>query len=148
MRICFDNPCLNSSLGAICYYLAKVPRAQRLLQVELDAHVPKESEDAADLVVHFEQVKNLPYLNACIKEAMRLHTTVGGGLPRIVPPGRIFTFDGETFKEGSIVSVPMYTVHRSELWGEDAEEFRPERWLESESNQVNKFFMPFSTGPR
>lgn len=138
----------SNSLGAICYYLAKNPRVQRLLQAELDAQILKDSNNTADPVISFEQVKNLPYLNACIKEAMRLHTTVGGGLPRIVPPGKTFKFGGEVFKEGSIISVPMYSVNRSELWGDDAEEFRPERWLEDESNKVNKFFMPFSTGSR
>jgi benzoate 4-monooxygenase len=150
----------DSSLGALCYYMATHPHAQRQLQAELDTHVPLEpaAEDdeyndsslpQANVVANFEQVKGLPYLNACIKEAMRLHTTVSGtGMQRVVPPGKTFTFAGETFKEGSIVSVPSFTTNRAGIWGSDATEFRPERWLEDSSGKLGKYHIPFSLGPR
>lgn len=34
---------------------------------------------------------------------------------------------------------------RSDIWGPDAEEFRPSRW---EGRKLGSEFMPFSTGPR
>lgn len=137
-----------SSLGALCYYLAAHPSTQRKLQAELDAHAPLELSDDSDMVINYQQVKGLPYLNACIKEIMRLHSTVGTGLPRVVPPGKAFTFGGETFKEGSVISVPSFTTNRASVWGPDAAEFRPERWLEDQASSFSKYYVPFSLGPR
>jgi benzoate 4-monooxygenase len=125
--------------------MAKHPQVQQLLQIELDTCVPL---DSSNIIANFDQVKGLPYLNACIKEALRLFATVGSGLPRVVPPGKTFSFGGETFKEGSVISVPAYTTNRSTLLGSDAEEFRPERWLEDETGEINKYNVPFSMGSR
>jgi benzoate 4-monooxygenase len=139
---------LNSTLSALCYYLATHLSVQRRLQAELDQYVPLDPSVSPDPVVNYEQVKNLSYLNACVKETFRLHSTLGTGLPRIVPPGKTFTFGGQTFKAGSVISVPSFTINHSCIWGPDAEEFRPERWLEDSSGTFNKYYMPFSTGPR
>lgn len=44
--------------------------------------------------------------------------------------------------------MPSYTIHHSkDIWGEDADEFRPERWKDLTELQ-NKSFIPFSHGPR
>ncbi|CAE6363336.1 unnamed protein product [Rhizoctonia solani] len=79
----------SNSLGALCYYVASNPQVKKKLHQELDSvqvSVDKnESESAYDLA-KFERVKNLPYLNACVKEALRLYSTGGGGLPRVLPP--------------------------------------------------------------
>ncbi|KAG8705238.1 hypothetical protein FRC11_009212, partial [Ceratobasidium sp. 423] len=96
----------------------------------------------------YEQIKNLPYLNACVKEALRIHSTIGTGLPRVVPTGRALAVAGQTFKAGSVISVPSYTTNRSSVWGSDASEFRPERWLDENAGSLNKYFVPFSLGPR
>ena len=37
---------------------------------------------------------------------------------------------GRFFPEGTVLSVPTYTIHRDKaVWGEDALEWKPERWL-------------------
>ncbi|CAE6384333.1 unnamed protein product [Rhizoctonia solani] len=143
----------SNSLSALCYYVASDPQVQKKLQEELDSvHA---STDIAELeqtksfygIVEYEQVKNLPYLNACVKEALRLYSTVGTGLPRVVPAGKTLTIAGETFNGGSVISVPSYSTNRSNVWGADPETFRPERWLE-DGGSLNKYFVPFSTGSR
>ncbi|KAG8754595.1 hypothetical protein FRC11_006578 [Ceratobasidium sp. 423] len=147
----------GNSLSAVCYYLAKYPAVQRKLQAELDAEVPLKPELDDDtqhdsvpfnVVTGYERVKNLPYLNACVKEVMRVHSTVGFGLPRVVPSGKTLRFDGYTFGAGSVVSVPFYTTNQANVWGESPEEFRPERWLEEGANSMNKYYAPFSLGSR
>lgn len=46
------------------------------------------------------------------------------GLPRLVPPGGLVIL-GRYYKEGSVLSVPSFTIHRDpEVWGDDVEEFR------------------------
>jgi hypothetical protein len=58
---------------------------------------------------------------------------------------------GKTFPEGTVLSVPTYSLHRNEqAWGEDVNEFRPERWLDGkvDHSEMLKSFNPFSFGPR
>lgn len=130
-----------SSTCAIIYYLARNQHAQHKLHLELD-------EQLDESVATAEDVKHLPYLDACINEGLRLHSTSALGLPRIVPPGGL-TIEGQHFVEGMILSVPSFTIHRDpEVWGVDVEEYRPERWFEQDSAEIQKTFNPFSFGPR
>ncbi|GAB1522346.1 hypothetical protein RhiTH_005460 [Rhizoctonia solani] len=145
----------SNTLSAFCFYLAKHPHLQAKLQAELDEHIllkyshqDTESGSEIDPVATYEPIKDLPYLNACMKETMRLHSALGLGLPRVVPPGKSFTVGGQTFKAGSIISVPTFVTNRDRIWGHDAGEFRPERWLEDSKGMLGKYFAPFSFGPR
>ncbi|KAH8101888.1 cytochrome P450 monooxygenase pc-bph [Cristinia sonorae] len=134
----------SNSSCAITYYLAHNPHVQSKLQKELDEALSEED----DPVTTFQSTKSLPYLEAVINESLRLHATSGIGLPRLVPEGGL-TVCGRTFPEGTCLSVPTYTIHRNkEVWGEDADEFRPERWFELDKNDIQKAFNPFSYGPR
>ncbi|KAI0302392.1 cytochrome P450 monooxygenase pc-bph [Multifurca ochricompacta] len=134
----------SNSSCAITYYLASNPNVQKKLQKELDDALANED----DPVSSYEVVKNLPYLEAVINEALRLHSTSGIGLPRIVPQGGL-TIQGHFFEEGTTLSVPSYTIHRDrEVWGDDALVFRPERWFERDNQAIQKTFNPFSYGPR
>lgn len=133
-----------SSSCAITYYLAANPDVQRKLQKELDEALGNEDDPDTS----FETVKNLPYLNAVINEALRLHSTSGIGLPRLVPQGGI-TIQGHFFKEGTVLSVPSYTIHRDRgVWGDDVGVYRPERWFERDNDAIQRTFNPFSYGPR
>ena len=62
------------------------------------------------------------------------------------------TILGKYFPPGTVLSVPTYSIHRDkEIWGEDVESFRPERWVEGGDGDVSlmqKAFNPFSFGPR
>ncbi|KAL5631774.1 hypothetical protein ACGC1H_007322 [Rhizoctonia solani] len=149
----------SNSSCAIAFYLAANPECQRKLQEELDSvlkpvvSVPPPISQAgmpplppSEVAAKYADIKSLPYLQACINEGLRLHSTSGIGLPRIVPPGSNLEVCGEKFNEGTVLSVPSYSIHHSqEVWGDDAEEFRPERWL---GRDVGKEFNPFSFGPR
>ena len=58
---------------------------------------------------------------------------------------------GEVFPAGTVLSVPSYSIHRlKNVWGDDADEYRPERWLVSEekSRELEKALNIFSYGPR
>ena len=81
------------------------------------------------------EAKQLLYLQACIKEGLRIHAPVTGLLDRIVPPeGDSFT--GKSIPGGTCVGMSFYAIQRSkEVFGADAEMYRPERWLEAEDEQ-------------
>jgi benzoate 4-monooxygenase len=72
------------------------------------------------------------------------------GLPRIVTAPEGVTLLNHHFPPGTVLSVPAYTIHHSkEVWGADAEEFRPERWEKDQLTETQKgAFIPFSYGPR
>lgn len=135
----------SNSSCAITYHLAHNPQVQAKLHRELDEALGAED----DPVATYDQVKRLEYLEAVINEALRIHSTSGIGLPRLVPEGGL-TVCGRSFPEGTVLSVPTYTIHRDpSVWGEDVEAFRPERWFEEDKKEaIQKTFNPFSYGPR
>ncbi|KAI5116460.1 hypothetical protein M0805_005873 [Coniferiporia weirii] len=134
----------SNSSCAITYHIAHNPAVQAKLHKELDDALGTDD----DPVSSFEQVKRLPYLEAVINETLRIHSTSAIGLPRVVPEGGL-TVLGKTFPEGTVLSVPSYTIHRDTgVWGADAEVFRPERWFELDQAEMQRAFNPFSFGPR
>ncbi|KAJ9139347.1 Benzoate 4-monooxygenase [Pleurostoma richardsiae] len=134
----------SNSSCALLFHVTRTPGVLQKLQAELDAAIP----DGID-VPTFEMVKDLPYLQGVINEALRYHSTSGIGLPRQIPADSLgVEIRGHVFPAGTVLSVPTYTIHHSkEVWGPDAEEFRPERWERLTPRQKNAF-IPFSYGPR
>lgn len=127
---------------ALLFHCLQHPAVIRKLQQELDAALP------GDDVPTYAAVKDLPYVDAVIKETMRIHSTSSLGLPRLIPPGPGLTVNGHHFPQGTVLSVPAYTIHHStEIWGPDADTFRPERW-EKVTEKQKAAFIPFSYGPR
>jgi benzoate 4-monooxygenase len=131
---------------AIVYHLCTHPDAMKKLQDELDREL-KHSED----VPLYSDVQELPYLQAVINESLRYHSTSAIGLPRIVPAGGA-TYAGKFFPQGTVVSVPAYTIHRDKsVFGQDADEYNPDRWLTDNKEKrqaMDRYFSPFSHGPR
>ncbi|KAK5091856.1 hypothetical protein LTR70_001167 [Exophiala xenobiotica] len=137
---------------AIMYYVLRTPHVLQKLQKELDdANIP------AGTVPSYDAVKDLPYVQAVINETMRIHSTSSLGLPRLVPAKspenpnpKPIEIAGYSFPPGTALSVPSYTIHHSkEIWGDDADDFVPERWEESRLTARQKdAFIPFSYGPR
>ncbi|KAI1389086.1 cytochrome P450 [Hypoxylon trugodes] len=142
----------SNSSCALLYHVTRTPGVLQKLQQELDTAIP-DNENVK--VPEYETIRNLPYLQAVVNETLRIHSTSGIGLPRIIPPNSDGVWiRGYYFPPGTVLSVPTYTMHHSrEIWGRDADEFRPERWLEDEGQggltaRQKNAFIPFSTGPR
>ena len=110
---------------ALLFHCLMHPEVVKKLQAELDKALPSNE------VPSYEQVKDLPYLENVIQETLRIHSTSSQGLPRLVPPGDGVDLAGHHFPQGTVLSVPAYVMHHSkDIWGADADEFRPERWEE------------------
>src|ERR1700761_2807851 len=78
----------------------------------------------------------MPLSQACLKEAMRLHPGVAYPLERYVPPEGA-TICGVELPGGTNVSITAPVVHVDKtVYGEDADAFRPERWLEAEPERL------------
>ena len=77
----------------------------------------------------WNEVKDLPYLDACVHEALRLHPPFVLPLERVVPKGGV-AISGHHFSEGTCIGMNAYVVNRHRpTFGEDANSWRPERWL-------------------
>lgn len=80
----------------------------------------------------WNEAQALPYLQACLREAMRVRPAVGLNITRIVPKEGT-ELDGHAFAAGTRIAVNGWVLHRDhKTFGEDADDFRPERWLEDE----------------
>lgn len=101
------------------------------------------------------QLKKIMYLNAIIKQSMRLYppvpvnariatraTTlpVGGGPDGLSPI---------LVQKGEVVSYSAYAMHRrKDIYGNDALDFKPERWEGGALENVGYGYLPFDAGPR
>jgi cytochrome P450 len=122
-------------LRTIFYNLLRYPETLEALMAEL-----RKAADDGELspVVTWKQSQRLPYLKAVVKEAGRIHPPFGLPLERIVPEGGA-EICGRFFDEGTIVGMNAWVVYRNtETFGEDADIWRPERWLTSDREAVKK----------
>ncbi|RPA73663.1 cytochrome P450 [Ascobolus immersus RN42] len=97
----------------------------------------------------FDQLVKLPYLQAVLSEALRLGS-LGMYIPRAVSePG--FECHGKFVPGGMAVAMNPWVLSQSkEIYGEDASEFNPERWLrgEEEKARLAKYEFAFGRGGR
>ncbi|CAN9255750.1 unnamed protein product [Alternaria alternata] len=75
-----------------------------------------------------ERLARLPFLNACIRETLRLLPPANGKTAQRTAPS--CSIAGTYIPAGTIVSADLYTIQRSSQYFNDPASFRPERWLE------------------
>jgi cytochrome P450 len=114
--------------------LIRDPLLRRHLVSELDTAFSHTESSFPDLAT----LQHLPLLTAIINETLRFYPAVEGRLPREVPkPTKDpLIIDGVLIPPGTIVGISARTMHRHpQIWGaDDAETFRPARWLEDQNN--------------
>lgn len=148
-----------SLMSWVFYCLVRNPRVfAKLRAVVLDEFGPYTSDAAASAAaaatrdVTFQRLKGCRYLQHVMSETLRLHSIVafnsrmavrdttlptGGG-----PDGTMPVF----VPAGTEVNFSTHVMHRrTDLWGEDADQFVPERW---ESIRPGWSYAPFNGGPR
>ncbi|KAL2065505.1 hypothetical protein VTL71DRAFT_3175 [Oculimacula yallundae] len=121
------------TLRACFYYLIKTPTAYDKLVREIDeAH----HQGQLSSMITFDEALQLNYLQAVLKEAMRMHPGVGFPLERHVPKGGAHLC-GNFIPAGTIVGMVPPVIHENrDIFGADADIFRPERWIEATPEQL------------
>ncbi|KAJ4007632.1 hypothetical protein NW752_010298 [Fusarium irregulare] len=134
-----------SLIGSLLFSLAKKPECWEKVRSEIE-------ETLHGDLPSYEQLRNFKYAKYCVNETLRLYPPVpnnakiairdtvlprGGG-----PEGR----DPIIVPKDAPVIYTVYALHRRyDLFGDDADDFRPERW---ENQRYTWEFLPFNGGPR
>lgn len=138
------------TLDVCTFHLLRTPAALRKLKAELRAAIP--DRNVPTPLVTLEQ---LPYLNAVIKESLRLTYGVAGRLARIAEEPLFFT-DRWTGREwvvpsGTPVGMSIAQLHHDETVFPDSHAWIPERWLDANgelSLELDKYLFSFTRGSR
>uniref|UniRef100_A0A8R1HXS9 Cytochrome P450 n=1 Tax=Caenorhabditis japonica TaxID=281687 RepID=A0A8R1HXS9_CAEJA len=135
----FDTTAL--SLSYATYLLATNPRVQQKLHEEVDRECP-------DPEIEFEQLNKLKYMECVLKETLRLYPLASISNSRKCL--RSTTVNGVKIEEGTHVQLDTWSLHYDpKIWGDDVEEFKPERWENTEDyNEHKGYYLPFGMGPR
>lgn len=136
---------IASTLRAVFYYLLKNPSSLSKLHSEL------QSSNLSWPFPTWTECQNLPYLNAVIKEAIRLNPALALPLERISPPSGL-TLNETYIPPSTIIGINPWVLHRDpRIFGFDAEEWRPDRWLDKDADKVkymDQHILSFGAGKR
>ncbi|KAI0777972.1 cytochrome P450 [Irpex lacteus] len=133
----------TSGLLSFCvYYLIKHPEVMRKAQAEVD-------DVLGDQQLQQEDLSRFPYLTAILRETLRVSTTITG---RAVEANEDTTIGNGKYaiKKGQRFFIMFDGVHKDKaVWGEDANEFKPERMLDGKFEALPVgAWQPFGFGSR
>ncbi|EEQ92092.2 benzoate 4-monooxygenase cytochrome P450 [Blastomyces dermatitidis ER-3] len=131
------NETVASGLQAFVYYVIRHPNAWGRTRAEI------ETAGLEGPVIGYMDAQKLPFLQACIKETLRVFGPAPIVLPRIVPEG-VLTIGDRTIPQGTIVSMNIWGMHY--LWAPSAGEFNPDRWLGEDAAHLSKYYIPWGMG--
>jgi hypothetical protein len=149
MNINAGSDTISATARGLIYHCLKQPNTLRTLRDELDAALA--ADELTSPLPTWAECQQLPYLNACIKEALRLSPALALPLERIVPPSGLRI--GETvIPPGTIVGINPWVLHRDKrIFGHDADGWRPNRWLADDADKVKymeRHLLSFGAGTR
>lgn len=128
-----------NTLNWTFYLLGKNPDAEAKLHAELDRVLAGRRPTLTDL-------RQLPYTQQVIKEAMRLYPPVPGISREATADIRVGDF---TIPRGSIIAIFPWLTHRDPTIWEEPLAFRPERFSAENEASIDKWaFYPFGGGQR
>lgn len=131
-----------------CYEMSKNPSIQQRVREEVRANLPPIYSDET---VTAESLDKCHYLHAVCMEVLRLHSPVPMSLRETVRPT---TIHGQYVPKGTKIVFCISAINTSVAqWGEDAEQFNPDRWMgpgkaNSGGSVSNYSFLTFLHGPR
>ncbi|KEY73212.1 hypothetical protein S7711_04176 [Stachybotrys chartarum IBT 7711] len=129
----------STSMAAITFYLLTSPASHKKLKEEVRNRYQMLQD------IDITSTAQLPYLQAVIKEGMRIFPAGPQGLPR---KSTGMTVDGNFVPKGTEFYVSSWTVSHDEHYFHDPTTFKPKRWIDPNCQDVREASQPFSSGPR
>ncbi|KAK0408409.1 hypothetical protein QR680_003938 [Steinernema hermaphroditum] len=127
-----------NTLAFTIYSLAKYPEFQDRIRTEIDEVIG--SDD-----VSYDHLGKLQLLDYAVKEALRLYPVASFANSRQCMETTIV--GNMIIEKGTYIQADVFAVHRDEcLWGEDADEYNPDRWEYERNHQAAS--LSFGIGPR
>ncbi|OBS27854.1 hypothetical protein FPOA_01796 [Fusarium poae] len=122
-----------AALRVTLFYIMSSPRVYRKLKEEIRKAI---HEGRASSPITVAQARELPYLQAVIYEGLRMRPVTTGQHAREVPAGGD-TINGHFIPEGTSIAINFSAILSSkELFGPDADVFRPERFIGLEDHDL------------
>ena len=116
------------SLSSLFYHFLKTQGVYNRLRSELEELLPQSEKDS---LPKFQTVQKFPFLDACVKEAFRIHPAARFSADRVLPSAGA-TIAGHDVPGGTVVGINAWAMHRREdIFGQDVESYNPWRWLPS-----------------
>nr|XP_042902436.1 cytochrome P450 3A18-like isoform X3 [Parasteatoda tepidariorum] len=131
------------SLAFTTYHLALDQNTQDKVFSEIE-----EVLSATDGEISYESIQKMKYLDNVISESLRLHPPFIR-LDRTAEADFTLTDTGIIIPKGTLVSVPIYAIHRDPKLFPDPESFNPDRFSSEERDKIVPYsYLPFGAGPR
>lgn len=120
--------------ATVLYHLGRRPEIAANLQEELRT-------SGLALPPSFSEVNSLPYLGAVVQEALRIHPISAFLSRRVVSSDTGLSLPGgRVLPRGTVVAVSPWMTHFDEsVYGSDAREFNPGRWLQASGETDESF---------
>ncbi|KAK5653208.1 hypothetical protein OQA88_9106 [Cercophora sp. LCS_1] len=136
-----------TALRNTIFYLSTSPAAYARLRSEIAAFLPQANRP----VISDAQAKSLPYLQACIKEALRMWPPISGLAPKV--SGKDDVICGKKVPAGTYVAWAIFGAMKDKaVFGADAEIFEPGRWIGKNEQKLREMEsaqgLVFNTGTR
>lgn len=133
-----------TAIRMILLYVLVTPRVYHRLQAEIDSiqdQIPPDErvgDDILPTITPNAVAEKLPYLQAVIWEGLRIHPPFVG-LPFKEVPAQGDTINGHFVPGGTRIAPSLWALsRRADIFGDDVDVFRPERWLAPENGEVDK----------
>ncbi|KAJ4304990.1 hypothetical protein N0V90_000518 [Kalmusia sp. IMI 367209] len=127
-------PSANAVLGIILGIISHPPVYMKL-QREIDDLVAEGTQ--INFPIQDSVARQMPFLQACIFEGIRKFAPIFFLLDREVPTEGTY-LNGYYLPSGTLVSLNMVAVQNDSIYGEDAEHYRPERWITTDQDHFKK----------
>ena len=133
----------SAALNMAFYELARNPRVRQKLNEEVDEIFRGDcTRDVTN-----DDLNKMTYVDAFIREVLRLYPSVPVHARELEAPLKIN--DKYTIPAGANIAVQTYFIHRDpKHWGDDASEFKPERYLDDSVKRHAYAWIPFAAGSR
>ncbi|XP_041504190.1 cytochrome P450 3A13-like [Microtus oregoni] len=130
----------STTLSFIMYLLSTHSDVQKKLQHEIDLAIPEKAPAT------YEVLQEMEYLDMVVSEALRLYP-VSDRIRRTSKKDA--EINGMLIPKGTVVIIPVFTLHRDPKYWPEPEQFRPERFSKENKDRINPCtYLPFGYGPR